>query len=548
MQRAKFAMAASSFSDDSCERILSSLPVVSDYRTPSRNRTLALMRLSLAAYPACQSRIQHDYLCSYPNDTMSDIFHRRLSIFGPNVTSMEQEVLATQFLNEKIWNESVVESSTTYRMISVPQDTAEFEFGVQALEWTVGDTTILAFRGTFSVGDYANIENWMVDYILERSTDRMKKAWVQDAGLEWTKEMEEHSLVDDRWAKLEIRAGESYILGRNRPLKDGLTRKKSFMEKLVNAVAENATLTSAIGGLTLKEAEATGYWKLTKFVVDEAAKTAREHNRTLLLTGHSQGGTRAQFASMYLYKTTGIAHPTITFAATGGACAARLMFDSNANLLDDVDPFVKHENMVEYVNPLDPWGNSMLGMDNGDQVCLWGKHDAQFAEVSQDDSVMDVNFGAYYYCSKIYGWPGPSIIAAQAGLTGNEDLRYNFQRCRYFTHMAEAILFGLERNLNEDGTTDGGCYRLAVISQDDPDGVCPYGEISSEEMQIVEGLLIFVVLCLCTCCVLLKSYNICVVCTRKRYFPDHVLISSDGDAMNGWCDEESPSVELLELA
>lgn len=526
------------------KRFLSSMPTVSDFTVPSRNRTLALMRLNVAAYPSCEVRIQRGFDCSYPEDVMAEIFENNLSIFGPNISGMEQENMATQILNEQIWNESGGGSHEMFRKISVPQETAEFEFGVQALEWNRADATILAFRGTFTDGDYTNIENWMIDYLLEKSTDRMKQAWIQDAGLEWTAEMEERSRVDDRWAKLEIRAGESYILGRNRPLKDGLTRKESVMQRLVDAVAMNDTLSSAIGGFTMKDAEATGYWKLTKLIVDEAAILARENNRTLVLTGHSQGGTRAQFASMYLYRTTGIAHPTITFAATGGACAARLTFDSNGNFLEDVDPFVRHENMVEYVHPLDPWGNSMLGMDNGNSVCYWGKLEAKLAEASRSDVLEDFNVGAYHYCSKIYGWPGPSIIAAQAGLSGDNELRRNFQRCRYFTHMAETILFGLEKNLLEDGTTDGGCVSLSVISRQDPDQMCPTGKLSLEEKHAVEGILFVMVVMLLGCLLLARSWIIC----KRNHTKMHEILSTEEYPMDGWGDNESISMELPQMS
>ncbi|KAG7362771.1 hypothetical protein IV203_026131 [Nitzschia inconspicua] len=529
------------------KRFTSSLPEVFDYKVPSRNRTLALMRLNVAAYPTCQVRIQHGHECSYPEDIMEAIFRDGLSIFGPNITNMDGEIDATQLLYEVIWNESVVQGSSSHRKISVPQETAEFEVGVQALEWTLNDTTVLAFRGTFTDGDYANTENWITDFILEKSTDRMEQAWVKDSGLRWTSEMEERAKASDRWAKLEIRAGESYILGRKRPLKDGFRRKQSIMEELVNTVARNETLSNAIGGFTVKDAEATGYWKLTKFIVDEAARRARENNRTLVLTGHSQGGTRAQLASMYLYKTTGISHPTVTFAATGGACASRLLFYSNADLLNDVDPFVRHENMVEYVHPLDPWGNSMLGMDNGDQVCHWGKLDAQAAENSGRSVQLGVNDGAYYYCSKVYGWPWPYIIAAQSGLSRDNELRSDFQRCRYFTHMAESILFGLERNLLEDGTTDGGCYKLPEITQTDPDQRCPTGRLSRDEDHAVEGL-VFVATMLVAGCVMMKGSCGTRCVSKHRYYDvRHTVVPSEEDTTSDWNDEDPSTLELPEI-
>ena len=44
--------------------------------------------------------------------------------------------------------------------------------------------TVLAFRGSLTTGDFGNIENWFLDYVIERSTSRMKQAWTVDAGIE----------------------------------------------------------------------------------------------------------------------------------------------------------------------------------------------------------------------------------------------------------------------------------------------------------------------------------------------------------------------------
>ena len=70
-----------------------------------------------------------------------------------------------------------------------------------------------------------------------------------------------------------------------------------------------------------------------------------------LIDGPPQGATRAQFASMYLREKEGVAIPTLSFAATGAACSARMFYHSvekanalsaRANILDDVgeQPYV----------------------------------------------------------------------------------------------------------------------------------------------------------------------------------------------------------------
>jgi hypothetical protein len=152
--------------------------------------------------------------------------------------------------------------------------------------------------------------------------------------------------------------------------------------------------------------------------------------------------------------------------------------------------------------------------------------------------------GAYHYCSKIYGWPGPSIIAAQAGLSGDNELRRNFQRCRYFTHMTETILFGLEKNLLEDGTTDGGCVSLSVISQQDPDQMCPTGKMSLEEKHAVEGILFVMVVMLLGCLLLARSWIIC----KRNHTKMHEILSTEEYPMDGWGDNESISMELSQMS
>merc|ERR1719354_171165 len=56
------------------------------------------------------------------------------------------------------------------RYIYSPEETARNRTGVTALEWTRDGVTVLAFRGSVTTGDLANIENWFLDFVLERST------------------------------------------------------------------------------------------------------------------------------------------------------------------------------------------------------------------------------------------------------------------------------------------------------------------------------------------------------------------------------------------
>mmetsp|Transcript_28448 Transcript_28448/g.69224 ORF Transcript_28448/g.69224 Transcript_28448/m.69224 type:complete len:321 (+) Transcript_28448:452-1414(+) len=304
---------------------------------------------------------------------------------------------------------------------SIPQDTSKFDIGVSAMEWNIdnddnndnsgvdggGGTSILVFRGTYSPGDYDNIEHWMMDYVLEKSTDRMKQAWVDDSGLPWTSEMQSR-LHDDTLDRLEIRA---FLR----------IKGQKFPNDLVDTISSNSSLQESLldsngNGLTLQDAKDTGYWKLTKHIVDVVYARAVSQNRTLVISGHSQGGTRAQLASMYLHHKYDVKVPTVSFAATGSACMARHLFHSKANFLQDVDPAVAHDHITEYVHPLDPWGNSMLGQDNGGQACYYGT------------SYLSRPHPTFKYCSEIYGWSGPTLIANEnSPLPRGIDLKKKFQ-------------------------------------------------------------------------------------------------------------------------
>ena len=78
--------------------------------------------------------------------------------------------------------------------------------------------------------------------------------------------------------------------------------------------------------------------------------------------------------------------------------------NTDANILDDVDPTTEHPQITDYTHPIDPWGSATLGVDNG-KVCFWGATD-----------LADANSSAREYCGRVYGYTGPTLIAAQAGV------------------------------------------------------------------------------------------------------------------------------------
>ena len=122
---------------------------------------------------------------------------------------------------------------------------------------------MLAFRGSLTTGDVGNIGNWFLDYVLERSTARMKQAWTVDAGLTWTDTMQERHDRGDLFARTAIRAQSSYTAW------DGSPNSGKFAPELATAVRESADSSLASLGLDEAAAKATGYWALTKKMVDD---------------------------------------------------------------------------------------------------------------------------------------------------------------------------------------------------------------------------------------------------------------------------------------
>jgi hypothetical protein len=109
------------------------------------------------------------------------------------------------------------------------------------------------------------------------------------------------------------------------------------------------------GSAAQKEAiSSQGYWPLTKALVNRILDEEVLVNDKIYFTGHSQGGMMAALSSMYVEKSRGEKIQTVTFAALGGSCAARsLGWPRDANLLDDVDPYVHHQQITDYADVYD---------------------------------------------------------------------------------------------------------------------------------------------------------------------------------------------------
>ena len=453
----------------------------------SRDRVIALMKLNVAAYPGTGDTTIDRTWCQ---EVMDGILSENRQVYqaGTGVTKAQDDAAndAVNAAAKADMNVTDELKNTGWFERFSPSATAMYTTGVAAIEWVREDVTVLVFRGSYTKGDLGGIENWFFDYVLERSTTRMREAWTEDANLTWTSEMQARHDKGDLFARTALRTTSLLLY-------DGTPSSGDFVDGIVAAVANDTALSSAIT-YDSTIAKATGYWTITKHLVD-AVVDALPSGQALLLTGHSQGATRAQLASMYLTKSRGATFTTQTYAATGGACAARLMYNSDADILADVDPTVAHANIVDYTHPLDPWGNTVLGVDNGGSVCFWGNAGLQAA-----DSALE-------YCSRVYGYTGPTLIAAQGGVYlpggADSDVGLNFRRCRYFTHDAEATLLALQQSgvVDADGTTDGGCRATPLIAAADTSSTgCPTGEWSDDEEWLLIGLVVGLTTPGCCCC------------------------------------------------
>jgi hypothetical protein len=95
---------------------MSNVMIPNDWVIPSRERTLLLMRLNMGAYPFCTEKLQHGHGCSFPQDTMTKLFENGQSLYGPNVTTMEQEQAAAQNVELQNWNLLIHNNNFTHKI------------------------------------------------------------------------------------------------------------------------------------------------------------------------------------------------------------------------------------------------------------------------------------------------------------------------------------------------------------------------------------------------------------------------------------------------
>lgn len=398
-----------------------------------RDLVRLLMKLNAAAYASPD----HDKM-SWGAEVMKPILEARESLFGPNITTYDEENAAVQ---QKITNlTESFNAEGNYSTINPDLfvDTDKYEStGVHALEFSSSDLgRILVFRGTYSTGDYANIYPWITEWVLEKNQGMMRYQWLNIAGLNWTDALEEQG----KWS---VKPSGS-VLG-----VAALWFGKDFSKNMADLATAK--------GLDPVKAAKTGYWEFTKVIADSAYNSAMAENQTFRITGHSQGGGRAALVSMYLDKKYGKKFQTVTFAAVGGQCWSRDLYGTDGNMLDDVDPYKTHSQVTDYVHPLDIYGH--IDYDVG-RMCSFKTTDIAVSRAKK-------------YCEKIWGYKATRIHSS-GGVPGTEDLALDFSRCKYFTHSWESAIHYLSDDsvLLADGTTDGGCQTQTTIP--DGDTRCPH--------------------------------------------------------------------------
>ena len=112
------------------------------------------MKLNVAAYPPYSDATIDR---TWSQEVMEAILNERKQLYA--VTSGIATKAEDDAANSDINLAATAElGSGTYRFM--PAATAQYETGVAALEWERDGVTVLAFRGSYTRGDFGNIENW----------------------------------------------------------------------------------------------------------------------------------------------------------------------------------------------------------------------------------------------------------------------------------------------------------------------------------------------------------------------------------------------------
>ena len=249
--------------------------------------------------------------------------------------------------------------------------------------------------------------------------------------------------------------------------------------------------------LSMEEITNYGFWHLTKKIVREIMPVGRDLDiePLIIFSGHSQGGARSNLVSMWLEKEDGKKYKSIALSPIGVQCFSRKyanMGHKSANLLDDVDPYIFHDQITSYLHPLDIYS----GIDfNPGKVCQSGN--TLFGTDRPGGKDLEGHF------AKMVGYSGTllNLDIFNAVPSGH------FQQARYWVHSITFlnILFADEEFLTEDGAIDGGCVNAEIIPEADPEGKCPTGKSTEPMCNVLLGgavfvFVLFLTLMCCVCC------------------------------------------------
>jgi len=252
-----------------------------------------------------------------------------------------------------------------------------------------------------------------------------------------------------------------------------------------------------------------GYWPITKMMVRALLPADRDQDAepNIFISGHSQGGARASLVSMWLEKEDGKKYKTYSLSPLGVQCISRqLAFlpgsTNGADYLDDVDPYVFHDQITSYLHPFDVY--ALTDYQPG-KVCKYGSSRLNTDEQGGAD--------LQSFFERIVGYSGPVLynnIFQQAP-------SMNFGLTRYWTHSISwmNVLFSQDEFLTEEGVTDGGCVDAVVVSKEDPDNMCPEGDSDAKCDALYFGLALGVFLVVICIPVLIICYC-CHCCCFKR--------------------------------
>eukprot|EP00756_Hemistasia_phaeocysticola_P007050 Hpha_TRINITY_DN14106_c0_g1::TRINITY_DN14106_c0_g1_i1::g.10554::m.10554 len=408
-----------------------------------RDLVLALAKLCLLTYPGTAPG-EYDVRAAGWAEESSAVLRPFLAegyLHSGSAQTSAQALNYTYDFGVAIHNEATAAGTLTHKYDPVPTNPsasppnkkggAYDETGLAAIEFVNGNNHFLVFRGSYSPGEYENIRMWMTEYAAQKMLVKMERSWSADAGFQWTDEQTN-------------KTGNPEMTRFYYCLATG-----TFQANWKAAAAELAAKST----LSSESAFKMGTWELSKRMFEQV-RSSLPNGASLYLSGHSQGGGRAELLSMWQKKTHNRRVAGVTFASAGaGACTPRGMALTGTSLLSEMDPTVHHEQLVDYVHPLDPWGNN-LEEKVGTTRFISAKGD-------KTDS-------GYLRCLPLYGKnPLGEILLSSTVLN----------TCLKETHNINYMIVRLSTAgiVYSNGTTIGGQTYKSTL----PNSLCPSGKLFS---------------------------------------------------------------------